>query len=128
MNLQDIHDRFAEARDADWENREDAFDDLQFIAGEQWPENIKSEREAEGRPCLTLNRMPQFLRQVTGDIRRTNPAIKIVPGDEDATEDGAELMAGIVRQVEYKSSASRIYEGAAESAAACGQGAFRVGY
>lgn len=118
--------RMDDAVTADWDNREDALDDLEFLTGVQWPEQVKREREEEGRPILTINRMPQFVRQVTGDIRRTNPAIKVLPGDSDATDDGAEVMAGIIRHIEYRSGAQGIYEGAAESAAACGMGWFRV--
>lgn len=131
MNKDDLvkraREHMAEAIDADRENREHALDDLQQLIGEgQWPENVRQEREAAGRPCLTINRLPQFLRQVTGDIRQLNPAIQILPGDEVANEDTAEIIAGLVRQIEYKSGASNIYEAAAESAAACGMGFWRI--
>lgn len=119
-------ERFDKAIDADYKNRLEGLDDLEFIAGEQWPEDIRSERETAGRPVITLNRMPQFLRQVTGDIRRANPAIDVMAGDEDATEEMADIFGGIIRSIEYKSDATSIYERAAESAAACGIGNFRV--
>lgn len=119
-------ERFDNAVEADLENREKALDDLRFISGEQWPEQIRKEREMENRPVLTINRMPQFLRQVTGDIRRTNPAIDVTPGDDQASDDMAEIYSGLIRHIEYKSDATSIYERSAESAAACGMGAFRV--
>ena len=125
--VKQARDRIAEAIDADRENREHALDDLQHLVGEgQWPENVRAEREASNRPCLTINRLPQFLRQVTGDIRRLNPAIDILPGDDGASDDAAEIIEGLVRQIEYKSGATNTYEGAAESAAACGMGFWRV--
>ncbi len=71
--------RYEAAVDAERENREQALEDLEFRAGEQWPEAIQQEREEDGRPCLTINRMPQFIRQVTGDIRINRPAIKVRP-------------------------------------------------
>lgn len=120
-------DHMAEAIDADRENREHALDDLRHLIGEgQWPENVRVEREQNNRPCLTINRLPQFLRQVTGDIRRLNPSIDILPGDEGATQDVAEVVEGLVRQIEYQSGATAIYEAAAESAAACGMGFWRI--
>lgn len=128
MDLSYIRRRFEDAREFDRENREAALDDLQFSAGEQWPENIKNEREAAGRPVITVNRMPQFIRQVTGDIRRTNPAIDVMPGDADADNDMADVLAGIIRGIEYRCDGSTVYERAAESAAACGMGHFRVYY
>ena len=131
MKATDILDQarkhYDEAYDADEENMRLAEDDLWFASGKrQWDEAAKKEREDAGRPCPVVNRMPQFVRQVTGDIRQTNPAIEIKPGDSEATEDGAELVGGLVRQIEYESGATNIYEAAAENAAQCGRGFFRV--
>ena len=36
-------------------------------------------REFDSRPCLTVNRLPQFVRQVTNDQRQNRPSIKIRP-------------------------------------------------
>lgn len=118
--------RLPECIEADRENREEALNDLENLAGWQWPENTRTEREAEGRPCLTINRLPQFLRQVTGDIRKLNPAINISPSDTQATDDNGEIIEGLIRQIQYKCDASSVYESAAESAASCGMGYFRV--
>lgn len=118
--------RMAEAIEADKENRLEDLDDLQKLVGKQWPEDILREREAEGKPCMTVNRLPQFVRQVTGDIRRMNPAIKVMPADTSATPETAEICEGLIRQIEYKSNASRIYEKAAEQAAASSIGWFRI--
>lgn len=131
MNEQDLikaaRDRLDDAKEADRENRLNALDDLRHLVGEgQWPEEVRTEREQEGRPCLTINRLPQFLRQVTGDIRRLNPAISVVPGDDGASDDVAEIYEGLIRRIEYRSGADSVYEAAAESAAACGMGYFRV--
>ena len=118
--------RMGEAVEFDRQNREDALDDMEYISGRQWPEEIKNAREESGKPVITVNRLPQFVRQVTGDIRRLNPAIKVFAGDNNATEEVAETIAGLIRAIEYASDASSVYEGAAEQAAACGMGAFRV--
>ena len=118
--------RLSEAIEADRENRVDALDDLEHIAGNQWPESIQKAREAAGRPCITINRLPQFVRQVTGDIRQLNPALNIIPSDSAASPEVAGVMEGLTRHIEYRSEASTVYEGAAESAAQCGMGFFRV--
>ena len=124
--LKAARERLAFASDADEDNRAEALSDLEHLAGIQWDEQIKADREAEGRPCLTINRLPQFVRRVTGDLRRLNPAIRVLPTDDDATQETADLIRGIVRGIEYSSKASEIYEGAAESAAQCGVGNFRI--
>ncbi len=119
-------ERYTDAIDYDRDNREEAADDLAFIVGEQWPDTVKTARESEDRPCITVNRLPQFLRQVTGDIRRTNPALSIIAGDNPATEETAEIVDGLVRQIQYACDAASVYERAAEQAAACGMGWFRI--
>ena len=30
-------------------------------------------------PCLTINKIPAFVQQITGDIRSMRPSIKVVP-------------------------------------------------
>jgi len=76
---------FARAREAMRQDREAAAEDLRFARlGEQWPEAIRRARELEGRPCLTLNRLPAFIRQVVNEARggaeRADPQYRAVLG------------------------------------------------
>lgn len=115
------------SQDFDSENRDEALDDLKFITGKnQWSETDKAARELSGRPCLTINAMPQFVRQVTGQIRSMNPAIKISAADGNAKKEIAEIYEGLARDIEARSDAQSVYEAAGESAATCGMGAFRI--
>ncbi|MDE0590426.1 portal protein [Halocynthiibacter sp. C4] len=130
MNKDDIlsaaRGRMSEAAEADTDNREKGLDDLKMATGEQWPENVREEREADGKPCITNNYLPQFVRQVTGDLRRMNPAINILPASENSDPETAETIEGLIRQIEYRSDASTVYEQTAESAAASSIGWFRI--
>jgi hypothetical protein len=122
-----IRERMQDAIDNDRENRDESLDDFENLIGVgQWPDEIRREREEDGRPCLTINRLPQFVRQVTGDIRRMNPAIKVLPGDNESSQETAEIIEGLTRQIQTESDASSVYEWAAECAAACGIGWFRI--
>ena len=38
----------------------DGLEDDKFVAGEQWPEQVKKERQEDRRPVLTYNLMPSF--------------------------------------------------------------------
>ena len=119
--------RIEDAYSADLVHREQAESDLKFVIGEgQWRDEDRAAREADGRPCLTINRMPQFLRKVTAQIRSLNPSIRVTAADGAANEETAEVIEGLVRQIEAQCDAPSIYEGAAESAAACGIGYWRV--
>lgn len=103
-----------------------AMDDLQFLAGNHWPENVKREREIDGRPCLTINKLPTFLHQVTNDQRMNVPSIHVSPVDSNADVDTAEVMQGLIRHIEYSSNADIAYDTAVNSAAAIGFGYWRL--
>lgn len=124
--LRQARRRMDDAYSADMGNRQEAADDLRFLTGDQWPDDVRSERESEDKPCLTINGLSQFVRQVTGQIRDMNPAVRVSAADTDASKDVAEIFEGLIRQIEYASDASSIYEAAAESAAACGIGHWRI--
>lgn len=125
--LKDAHDAFKLADDHESENRADALDDLRFgRLGEQWPVAILKKRELEGRPCLTINRLPAFMRQVVNDARQNKPSIKCHPADSKADPPTATIMNGLIRNIEYASNADVAYDTAAEFAVACGFGYWRV--
>lgn len=119
-------DRLEEAWNNEKENREEASRDLAFIAGDQWPDQVRREREAERRPMLTINRLPQFLRQVTNDIRQADIAIKVAPVDDGSDPKMAKIFNGIIRQIQYQSSAHHVFATTAEHQSACGIGWFRI--
>lgn len=107
-------------------HHERGVDDLRFVTGDHWPEEVRAQREADGQPCLTINAAPQSVRAVTGQIRSLNPAIRVAAGDDEASKDTAEIIEGLIRRIENRSDASSVYEAAAESAAACSFGYWRV--
>ena len=58
--------RFDTCIDAEAENRTLALEDLYFSRGrpeDQWPNKVLRQRELDGQPCLTLNRIPAFIRR-----------------------------------------------------------------
>ena len=67
-------------------------------------------RRDEQRPILTVNKCPQFVRQVTGDIRQLRPAIHVVPVDEKANDTLAvDVLPEMVRYIERRSDAKAHY-------------------
>ena len=117
--------RLCEEREAD--NRREALDDLKFARlAEQWPAEIRKAREEEGRPCLTINRLPAFIRQVVNDARQNKPQIKCHPASSQADVETAEVLNGLIRQIEATSKADVAYDTALESAVTMGFGYFRI--
>ncbi len=124
--VQEAQERLEAAWIQDRENREDGFMDLKFLAGDQWPNEIRLQREAQNRPCLTINRLPQFVNQVANSVRVNPPAIKAIPAGGEATAELAEIYSGLMRQIQYRSNATNVFANAVYYAVACGIGHFRV--
>src|SRR5215470_19022848 len=104
--LKDAKEAFALAEERERDNRADALDDLRFARlAEQWPENIRRARERDGRPCLTINKLPAFIRQVVNDARQNKPSIKVHAADSQADPATAEIYNGLIRNIEVTSKA-----------------------
>jgi hypothetical protein len=124
--MQTMRERMKASKDAMMRHHELGQDDLQHVIGNPWPEDVRRQREAEGKPCITINIGAQFVRSVTGQIRSLNPAIRVMAADGAADKETAEIIEGLIRHIEYQSDATTIYEAAGESAAACGLGFWRI--
>lgn len=118
--------RFKVAAEASVRSREQSLDDLKFITGEQWPDNIKNERGLDNRPCLTINRCPTIIRQVTNQEREKRPATQVNPVGGGADQDTAEVFQGIIRHIEVQSEAEIAYDDAFESMVGIGFGYWRI--
>lgn len=110
---------------ADDQNREAALDDLEFVSGEHWDPRDRQQRAISGRPCLTINKLPTFLHQVTNDQRQNKMGGKIHPVNDDDVEK-AEVVQGIVRHIEYSTNATVATGTATNSAATIGFGFYRL--
>jgi hypothetical protein len=124
--VDEARDAIADSYEADRHNRLEMATDLRFVAGDQWPSTVRTERDAAGRPMLTFNLMPQFIRQVSNDVRQADISIKVSPVDDNDDPELAELYNGILQQIQYRSSAKHVYANAAESQIACGMGYWRI--
>jgi hypothetical protein len=119
---------FERCQDAEEENRLCALEDIRFSRlDEQWPDGIIKQRDIEQRPHLTINKMPAFIRQVVNDARQNKPSIKVHPVDSGADPKTAEIINGLIRNIEYTSNADVAYDTAIEASVAGGFGYWRVG-
>jgi len=127
--LKEARERFALAVDESATERNRMKTELEFAAGKQWPEQVKNARENDpngARPCLTMDKLGQYVRQVVNDARQNKPAIKVRPVDSGADIEVAELLQGLTRHIEDVSCADLAYDNALDSAAKVGLGWFRI--
>ncbi len=132
------------------ENWREMENDLRFLSGDQWPSSVLADRELEGRPCLVNNVMPTYIDQVVGDQRQNRPSIKIVGVDVPTvkTQDNngqevqtelkissvsgqddysiADVMSGLIKNIEYSSNAESAQDIAFQQAVESGIGFMRV--
>lgn len=126
--LRDAREAFSRCQDANDHNRIAALEDIRFAKlSEQWPSEVEAQRNREKRPCLTINKLPAFIRQVVNDSRLNKPSIKVHPVDSGADPETAEIINGLIRNIEYTSNADVAYDTAIESAVTGGFGYFRIG-
>jgi hypothetical protein len=129
--------RFTMAMSAYSESREDELDDLRFMAGSpdnqwQWPADVLATRGSvqgqtiNARPCLTINKLPQHVHQVTNEQRQNRPSGKVIPADDKGDVEVAEIFEGMVRHIEYMSDADVVYDTACENQVTYGEGYFRI--
>jgi hypothetical protein len=112
--------------DTDSNNRAEALDDVRFCAGDQWPVDVQNSRVLESRPCLTINKVDAYVRQICNQIRQQRPRIKVQGMNNEADAKLAEILSGVCRHIEYQSSADVAYDTAVEYAVKMGWGYFRV--
>jgi len=135
--LSTMRSRLTTAMSAYSDSREDELDDLRFMAGSpdnqwQWPADVLSTRGSvqgqtiNARPCLTINKLPQHVRLVTNEQRQNRPTARVIPADENADPEVAEIFDGIVRHIEYMSDADVAYDTACDNQVTYGEGYIRI--
>ena len=135
--LATMRSRLSNAMGAYSSSRENELEDLKFFAGDpdnqyQWPEDVLSTRGSvqgqtlSARPCLTINKLPQHVRQVTNEQRQNRPAGKVIPVDAEGDDQVAEIFDGIVKHIEYMSDADVAYDTACDNQVVYGEGYVRL--
>ena len=132
-----MRQRFQVALSALSNSREDEVNDLKFMAGSpdnrwQWPADVLATRGSiqgqtiNARPCLTINKLPQHVRQVTNEQRQNRPSGKVIPADDKADIQVAEIFDGMIRHIEYISDADVAYDTACDNQVTYGEGYIRI--
>ncbi len=127
--ISEIKERYREAVDGWAHIYTAASEDMKFvydIDGGQWPSLIRGEREKDGRPVLTVNKLQKTLRRIRGDQLMNKIGMKVLPVDDKADVVTAELYSGLIREIEYLSNAEICYDTAYNHAISSSVGFFRI--
>lgn len=122
-------EQFSNLEEADNHNRIDMLDDLKFVYNVeegQWSQSVRNDRTADGRPCLTSNKLRKHVAQVANRERDQRISAKVFPVDDNADPKTAEIITSLIRQIEFASNADEIYTTAGEFAIAGGTGYWRI--
>lgn len=125
--LEEAKRRMKYALDTDQDDRDRAERELAFVwnlENCQWDDDAKKRRS--GRPMLTENRNPSFIRQVTNAVRQSRPQVRVLPVDGAGDIYTAQILEGLIRNIEANSRADLAYDQATDLAAQCGRGYWKI--
>lgn len=117
-----------EYRDATEQLRRSEEESLGFWLGgeKQWREGEVARRRSNNRPVITVNRCKPACDQVINEAINNPPGPKAHPVGDGADKDGADILEGLIREVEYRSNASQAYIQGLQYATAGGRGCFEL--
>lgn len=94
-----------EAMAAEEEQRKQEKLRLRFLVGgdQQWEDSEITERDAAQRPHLTINECEPPVNKVVNEVANNPPGPECKPVGSGADDDTADIIAGMLRQIEYDS-------------------------
>jgi hypothetical protein len=122
--LVEAHERFKAIVEYDGPWRRNATEELNFIALDHWSPQMREDRQ--GLPCLTFDKISPSIDQVVNDARQNPPEAKISPVGGGADKETAEILQGLIRNIDNDSSASIAYMTGYDHAVKIGRGWWRV--
>lgn len=101
------------AASAEFYNRTEGMIDVLMVDGEgQWDAGIVADRQADKRPCLSINRFAPNIAYMASEQQQMRVGIKVNPVGGGADPDGAIIRQGLIRHIENQSHAEAVYDAA----------------
>lgn len=124
-------ERFKAAEEFYSDSRELAIEDTKFAMGDsdnnwQWPDEAQDSRVAADKVCLTVNVTAQHCNQIINNIRQNRPAVKVSPVDDYADIETANILGGLIRNIQVSSAADDAHDTGAEHSIYGGEGYWRI--
>lgn len=129
--VREAKERFKRAKDAYATTRNQAVEDTKFVMGDsdngwQWPNDVSTKRQGDQRVCLTVNTTAQHCNNIINQIRQNRPSCRVMPVDNFADKKTAEILSGLIRNIQTSSNADDAHDIAAEHAVYGGEGYWRI--
>ncbi len=130
--INEAYELFKEIQDYEGETRAEMLDDARFENGQVWDEKVESERNLDDRPALNVPRIDQFLNHVKNGLRASKPSITITAKGADSRvkeeqrKKYADNRQGLIRAIQYNSSAVDAYQNAFDHEVDEGRGFLHV--
>ncbi len=93
---------------------------LRFYVGDQWAPEELMKRKSGNRPAIVINKCKPAVDQIEGDIRQNPPGPQVHPVGPASDGDSADIIEGLIRFIEYDSSAKTAYSTAGKYLGASG--------
>ena len=109
--LDEIKQRLKQAEDYWQENYQRGVEDKEFVTveGAQWGLHEVQKRKDDGKPSLEFNMCRAYCRQQINTQRQNRPQAKVVPVDNGADADKANLIEGLIKDTEVATDAESSY-------------------
>src|SRR6185369_16183624 len=134
--LKEARDRWNRCDEAEDAQRKSILAAKKFRSGDQWDQAIRNQREGNqaiqgvaaqpARPCLTIDRLSQPVRQVSNTIKNAKFGFNVVPNGVGQDKQTAEIFKGMLRHMQNKARGESPVEWAADGAIEGGLGWFRL--
>ena len=120
-----IHKKFKEYSEI-WDRQYKlSMEEMLFLTPEgQWPADLRNART--GKPTIASDRLNAQIKQICNQQRENRPAINVHAVNNEADEDCANVIQGLMRHIEYESKADLAYDLAFEHAVQGGIGYIRL--
>ena len=101
--LDEIHKRAIKRFDICADSLKDIHDayriDTEFRSGKQWADADKTAREADKRPCLTIDKVHSLCNSIENSFRGNRPQVKVRPVDSQSSQNAADIRNGLIRHI-----------------------------
>lgn len=129
--LYEAKERFRRVEEWERDSRNNFVFDMKFCYGDsnnfyQWADEIKSSRQGDNRPCLTINKAKIHCLQVINSQRQNPSQVEFRPIGYGASTHAAVILEGIYRHIEYISNAQAAYSNGGHGQVIAGIGFWRV--